>query len=171
MKWSGLDDGRAVALAVLVVGASLMAGDARAQEAPATTSTLEDLAFMAGCWRGGFGADGVIEEYYMAPAGGLMLGMTRFLRGGRAVQHEFTRIVVDSAGVAMIPFPGGRRSEHDFRLTGVEGRRATFEAPEHDFPKRIIYRENADGSHTARIDGGPDDPQGQEWTMARVECR
>lgn len=54
--------------------------------------TVDDLGFMAGCWRGEFGDAGVIEEVYMRPAGGLMLGLTRFLRSGRAVQYEFARI-------------------------------------------------------------------------------
>ena len=32
---------------------------------------------------------------------------------------------------------------------------SVFENPEHDFPKRIIYRKSADGSLLASIDGGP----------------
>jgi hypothetical protein len=35
----------------------------------------------------------------------------------------------------------------------LEGQAATFENLGHDFPKRIIYRKNADGSLTARIEG------------------
>ena len=45
-----------------------------------------------------------------------------------------------------------------------------FEAPEHDYPKRILYRANADGSRTARIDGGAQDDGGQEWRFLRVAC-
>lgn len=33
-----------------------------------------------------------------------------------------------------------------FRLTSLEGGRAVFENPEHDFPQRITYIRNADGS-------------------------
>lgn len=155
---------------LLLVLALLAPGwGARAQEPP--RPSLDDLAFMAGCWRGEFGADGVIEELYMRPAGGLMLGITRFLRNGRAVDHEFARIVEDSAGVVLTPFPGGSPSPARFRLTGADGRNAVFEAPEHDFPKRILYRENADGTHTARIDGGEGSEEAREWVMRPARCR
>ncbi|NIR77116.1 MAG: hypothetical protein GWO00_01565 [Gemmatimonadetes bacterium] len=153
-----------LALALLAPGP-----DARTQESP--RPRLEVLEFMAGCWRGEFGRDGVIEEAYMRPAGGLMLGTTRFLRNGRAVQHEFARIVEDSAGVFLRPFPGGSPSPARFRLTAADGRTAVFEAPEHDFPKRIVYRENADGTHTARVDGGEGSEESQEWVMRPVGCR
>jgi len=142
---------------------------ARAQEPP--RPSLDDLEFMAGCWRGEFGGDGVIEESYMRPAGGLMLGTTRFLRNGRAVEHEFARIVEDSAGVFLRPFPGGSPSPARFRLTAADGRTAVFEAPEHDFPKRIVYRENADGTHTARVDAGEGSEESREWVMRPVGCR
>lgn len=132
---------------------------------------LDDLAFMAGCWRGAFGEDGVIEEFYTGPAGGLTLGLTRFLRDGRAVQHEFARIEADSGGVALHPFPGGRPSPARFRLTSADARTAVFEAPEHDFPKRIIYRGHPDGRLTARIDGGVGSEDAREWTMDAVACR
>lgn len=151
-------------LAVLVLPTGL---GAQQRAGPA----LEDLGFMAGCYRGEFGEDGVIEEVYMAPAGGLMLGVTRFLRGGRAVQHEFARIVEDSLGVFLRPFPGGSPSPARFRLTAVDRRGAVFEAPEHDFPRRIVYRENRDGTHTARVDGGEGSEAVQEWTMEPVACR
>lgn len=154
---------------LFVVLLLLAAPGARAQEPP--PPTLEDLSFMAGCWRGEFGEDGVIEEFYTRPAGGLMLGVTRFLRGGRAVQHEFARIREDSAGVGLRPFPGGRPSPARFRLTSAHGRVAVFEAPDHDFPKRIVYRENPDGTHTARVDGGEGSGEAREWRMEPVACR
>lgn len=160
---------RAGALLLFLLALPSPGWGARAQEPP--RPSLDDLAFMAGCWRGEFGADGVIEEIYMRPAGGLMLGTTRFLRSGRAVDHEFARIVEDSAGVVLTPYPGGSPSPARFRLTAADGRSAVFEAPEHDFPKRIVYRENADGTHTARIDGGEGSEESREWVMRPVGCR
>jgi hypothetical protein len=138
--------------------------------AAAIGGPLAALAFMAGCWRGELGGGASLEEFYTAPSGGLMLGTSRHLRGGRAVQFGFTRIAVDSAGVVLLPFPGGVPSEHGFRLTSVEGATAVFEAPEHDFPKRILYSLAGDGSLVARIDGGRDDPRAQEWRMRPVRC-
>lgn len=160
-----------MALAAALFGACAPAAAQTADgESGAPGHTLEDVAFMAGCWRGEFEGGGVIEERYTPPEGGLMLGTTRFFRGGRAVQFEFALLRADSSGVVLTPYPGGRRSEDSFRLTEAGPGRAVFEAPEHDFPKRIMYSEGPDGSHTARIDGGEGDPRIQEWVMLPVAC-
>lgn len=133
---------------------------------------LEDLAFMSGCWEGPFssrGRTGVIEEHYTSPSANVMLGTTRYLIEGRAVQFELTVIRADSAGVNLIPYPGGRASDA-FRLTDGQGARAVFENPEHDYPKRIIYFMDGEDVRVARIDGGPEDTGGSEWRMKRAAC-
>ncbi len=136
-----------------------------------STATLSDLDFMAGCWRGDFANGAALEEFYTQPSDNLILGLSRFMRGNRAVQHEFSRITADSLGITLLPFPGGKPSEHGFRLTSIDSGRALFEAPEHDFPKRIRYSKGADGSLAARIDGGEGDSRVQEWRMRPVSCR
>jgi hypothetical protein len=143
---------------------------ARYSAAQRPAATLADLRFMTGCWRGDMGNGAALEEMYTAPASNLMLGLSRYLRGNWAVQFEFSRITADSAGVVLLPFPRGTASEHPFRLTSLDRDRATFEAPEHDFPKRIVYIRHADGSLSARIDGGSDDSGAQEWRMQPVPC-
>jgi hypothetical protein len=140
------------------------------QEAP---RDLSRLAFMAGCWNGAFsardGATGTIEERYTSPSLNVMLGTTRYLLDGRAVQFELTTIRLEEAGIVLLPYPGGTPSEHGFPLTSVSEAEAIFEAPEHDFPKRIIYRRSGDELR-ARIDGGEGSEQGAEWQMSAVAC-
>lgn len=132
---------------------------------------INELNFMSGCWQGTFGGgSGTIEEFYTTPSKNLMLGTTRYLRGGTAVQFEFTRIEKTDTGIFMTPYPGGRPSKDAFQLTRIEDGAAIFEAPQHDYPKRIIYRSNPDGTRTARIDGGAEDTKGQEWMMSAVPC-
>src|SRR5690606_31979703 len=80
------------------------------------------------------------------------------------------RITRDSAGIALLPFPNGRAAEYPFRLTSSGPGMALFEAPEHDFPKRIRYSLSQDGTMTARIDGGEGDARVQEWSMKQVGC-
>ena len=158
-----------LAIGALISAVLAISPQASAQ-APASAS-LNDLAFMAGCWRGDFANGAALEEFYTQPSANLMLGLSRFMRGQRAVQHEFSRITADSSGITLLPFPGGKPSEHGFRLTSVDNGRAQFEAPEHDFPKRIRYSKGADGSLTARIDGGEGDSRVQEWRMRSVRCQ
>ena len=158
-------------LLLLAVLALFAPAPAAAQSDAAGRHALSVLAFMSGCWRGEFGGGAALEEYYSAPAANLMLGVSRFLRDDRVVQYEFSRITTDSAGVVLLPFPGGEPSEHAFRMTEGDEGSALFEAPEHDFPKRIRYTRGVDGSLTARIDGGEADARVQEWRMRAVPCR
>jgi hypothetical protein len=126
---------------------------------------------MSGCWEGSFQSrqrSGTIEEFYTTPSQNVMLGTTRYIIDGRAVQYEFTAILQDS--ILLRPYPGGKRSPDDFRLTQIEGQRAVFESPEHDYPKRILYWSTEEGSRVARIDAGADDPEGTEWRMRSAPC-
>jgi hypothetical protein len=52
-------------------------------------------------------------EHWMAPAGGLMMGMARNIRGGKVREYEFTLLRQEANG---------------------------------DFPKKIVYARQADGS-------------------------
>ncbi|HLS47992.1 MAG TPA: hypothetical protein VK012_05695 [Gemmatimonadales bacterium] len=47
---------------------------------------------------------------------------------------------------------------------------ALFEAPEHDFPRRIRYTRGTDGALTALIDGGEGSDRVQEWRMKPMSC-
>lgn len=134
------------------------------------TGSLESLTFMSGCWRGDSEGGSVIEETYTSPSDNIMLGTTRYLRNGTTVMFEFTLITRDSSGIELLPYPRGRASEDGFRLTSVERGEAIFAAPEHDFPKRIIYRRMAADTIRARIDGGADSDQASEWQLHRVSC-
>lgn len=136
----------------------------------APAQTLADLGFMTGCWRGTTPSGIVIEESYTTPSDNVMLGTTRYLEGTRARQFEFTLITADEEAVTLLPYPGGRASEHAFTLTAVGEGSARFEAPEHDFPRRIAYHRASDGWLVARIDGGEGSDRSQQWRMAPVGC-
>lgn len=131
---------------------------------------LTPTAFLAGCWRGTF-LDGatVIEERWTEPEGGLVLGTTRYFRAGRAVDFEFSLLRADAEGPFLLPHPRGSASEHPFRLTAHGPGELVFEAPEHDYPTRILYTRTGDRLE-ARIDGGADDAEPRRWTLQRVEC-
>jgi hypothetical protein len=134
--------------------------------------SLEDLSFMTGCWEGAFernGATGTIEEHYTTPSANVMLGTTRYLLRGEAIQFELTVIRKEIGGIALTPYPRGRKSEDSFYLRRIVERTAYFENPEHDFPKRIIYRLAPDGALHARVDAG-EGTGGSEWRMMPAEC-
>ena len=60
-----------------------------------------------------------------------------------------------------LPGPGGKSyplrvgvPDKLVELHAEADREAVFENPEHDFPKRIIYRKNSAGGLSAIVDGG-----------------
>jgi hypothetical protein len=98
---------------------------------------VDDLKWMAGHWAATI--DGVaMEELWLPPSGGLMLGMHRDVKGGRAISFEFLRIALTKEGIAYVSQPGGQPPT-PFRLVESGARRAVFANPEHDFPQRILY--------------------------------
>ncbi len=134
------------------------------------SQSLDDLAFLSGCWEGPISRGGAIEEFYSAPSDNLIVGTTRYLRDGHTVMFEFSSIVHDSSGIVLWPYPRGQKSADGFRLTTVDSHGAIFEAPEHDFPKRISYIVEAPDVRIARIDDGIDGGQSTEWRLTRVSC-
>jgi hypothetical protein len=115
---------------------------------------IADLAWMSGGWRTAAGGRAQIEEHWMSPSGGSMLGMGRTVVGDRTVEFEFLRLEQRGDAIYYVASPGGQCPSTDFKLTRLSAEEAIFENPQHDFPKRIIYKKNANGSLTASIDAG-----------------
>lgn len=154
-----------------VLFVTLLAGPgAPARPAPVRPS-LTDLGFMAGCWRGAFAGGGVIDEYYTPPTDNLMLGMSRYTKGGRVTGYEFTTIAArGDSDLVLTPRPSGQ-SPADFSLTRLEPGLAVWSNPAHDFPTRISYRRGAADTLVARIEGpGASGTKSVEWRMGRATC-
>jgi hypothetical protein len=122
---------RALVLAVSVC----LSASASAQEA------APDLSWLSGHWRSE--AEGrVSEEIWTAPEGGIMLGLGRTIRDGRASGFEFLMISLEGEA-AYHAQPGGRPPVR-FALAEHGPDRAVFENPDHDFPQRIAYVRDGD---------------------------
>ena len=154
----------ATALLPLLVGASTRAPS---QAAP---PKLADLAFMAGCWRGPSGDGATIEEYYTAPADNLILGVSRYTKGPRVTDYEFSTIAREGSEIVLTPRPSGQEPA-PFRLTRLDSTGAVWENPSHDFPTLIAYRRGPGDSLIARIEGpGRDGKRSMEWRMGPASC-
>ena len=119
-----------------------------------STGTIADLAWMSGDWQTDPTGRAVSEEHWTHPAGGSMIGMSRTLVGGRTAAFEFLRIEERAEAIFYVASPKGRCPATDFKLTRLSGQELVFENPQHDFPKRIIYRKNSEGGLTAIVDAG-----------------
>ena len=102
------------------------------------------------------------EEQWSAPRGGLMLGLGRSGKAGRAMGFEFMRIALDDNGTVIFWGAPGGSSAVPFALIEESADTVTFANPRHDFPKRISYRRSGD-TLVATVTG--DDPaNAQSWT-------
>ena len=130
-------------IAALIVSTSLL------MEGP----TISDVSWIAGDWQTPAGGRRQIEEHWTTAAGGSMMGVSRTIAGDKTVEFEYLRIEQRADGVYYVAHPKARCPGTDFKLTRASATEAVFENPQHDFPKRIIYRKTEDGV-TASIDGG-----------------
>lgn len=141
-----------LAVTLMIIGLATASPQTRATDA---TRAISDLAWISGDWQTAPGARAQIEEHWMPPAGGSMIGISRTVVGDKTVEFEYLRIEQRAGEIYYVAHPKARCPGTDFKLTGLSSQEAVFENPQHDFPKRVIYRKNSDGSLVASIDGGP----------------
>ena len=142
---------------VLAIGLFLLT----AYCSPLTAQSLSDLAWLTGSRS--IKESVLIEERWMEPASNLMLGVSRTVRGDKVVEFEYLRIESRADGLYYVAQPGGRPPT-SFKLTKWDGTEAIFENPQHDFPKRIIYRKAPENVVVVRIDGGAG-TRGEDFTF------
>lgn len=143
-------------LSVLLLPAVFAANPKEAKKAKAKGPSVEQLAWLAGSWR--FEKEGrVVDEHWLAPAGGMMLGTSRTLAKGKALEFEFMMIREGAGGMLFfVAWPSGK-AETAFPMTTISTSQVVFENPANDFPQKITYSRQPDGSLLAWIEGpGPD---------------
>ena len=132
-------------------------------------SPLDRLTWLAGCWERR-GASSIVEEQWMAPRGGMMLGMGRVVRNGAVVDYETMRIEQRGDTLVFVANPSGQ-AEAEFTAAAIDDDGVVFENPDHDFPQRIVYRHAAGDSLHARIEGVSDGAvRGVDFHMGRTRC-
>ena len=114
-------------------------------------ATIDQMAWLQGCWTQ-TKPNGVVEERWMGPGGGVMLGMGRTLKDGKLREYEYTRIVEADGSLAYVAEPSGQEKA-TFPLKTLTPAEAVFENPTHDFPQRVIYRRLGPDAVTGRIEG------------------
>lgn len=108
--------------------------------------------WLAGCWEMRVG-ELIVEEHWMAPRGGTMLGMSRVVRGGELAGHELILLREVGSGWVYEAHPSGQ-SPASFASVAVTDTSMAFSNPEHDFPQTIAYSRIGADSLVARTAGG-----------------
>jgi hypothetical protein len=123
---------------------------------------LDPLAWLQGTWRGEVGGDH-LEEYWSPPVGDSMIGMFRWIKGGKVWMYEMLAITVDGNDIVF------RLRHFDNKMVGWEEDKSlhwkltqggaeelVFENPNQKAATRITYRRSSPGEVTVRIDGEKD---------------
>jgi hypothetical protein len=155
---------RHVRLALLFAGAGAAASSVAGQP----HLSIDRVAWLHGCWQS-VTPQSTIEEQWMAPRGGTMLGMGRTVRGGRTSEYELVVIKEQDGRLAYEAHPSGQLSAV-FLSRELTETAVVFENAEHDFPQRVGYK-RTDGGVAAWIEGTS---KGQsrhiDFSYARVAC-
>lgn len=115
------------------------------------STSINDVAWLAGCWEFTRGARHVTEQW-TRPDGGTMLGLSRTISNGKTTEYEFVLLREAGGRLEYVARPS-RQAEAVFTSVRVSADEAIFENPQHDFPTRIHYRRQADGRLLATIEG------------------
>ena len=149
-------------LLAVVLAVTALDGAARAPQG------IDRVAWLRGCWEIAT-PDQFIEEQWMSPRAGSMMGMSRTVRGGTLAAYE--TMVIRERGTALTfeAHPSGQPAA-TFVSTAVTETHVVFENPAHDFPQQIGYRLK-DGALLAWIAGSMNGKARRvEFPYVRAAC-
>lgn len=161
---------RLAAIAFFVAGClATSTSFAQVTEVTASNITIADAAWLAGCWRMDAGSI-AMEEQWMSPAGGAMLGMNRSLRGGEFRGYELLILKPVDGRLIYEAHPSGQEPA-EFASSHVSDTLLVFENPAHDFPQKLVYHRSRADSIVARVFGAVgDEKPAFEVPFERVAC-
>lgn len=150
-----------ITMGMMIAGLALQS---HAQDTmPHHNKALANLSWLAGTWVGNHEGD-YLEEIWSEPVGDTMMGVFRWVKGGKVWINEIVTITADTEGLVF------RLRHFDKKMTAWEEKdkpfyypmisaapyEIVFENPERDHPRRITYRRVEDKLHII-LDGVSED--------------
>ncbi len=130
---------------------------------------VDVVKWMAGCWELRT-ATRVVEEYWMPPRGGTMLGMGRTVVRDSMTAFESTLIRQRDGRLVYAANPSGQ-APTQFPSIVATADSVVFELKEHDFPQRVGYARRGADSLIAWIEGTSNGRTRRiPFPYARVAC-
>jgi len=139
----------------------------------AASPPISALGWLRGCWTGKVGRRELTEQW-QEPRGGTMEGFSQTVVRGETRDYTSLRIESKPDGLYYVAIPSGKK-ELAFKFASVEDDRGvkvfTFSHPGEEFPQRIVYRQNDQGSMFAQV-GGKVSGKDKEVTypLHKVDC-
>lgn len=129
--------------------------------------SLDVVRWMTGTWMTAGEGQRVVESWTVVGENTFEgYGAVQSAESGEITESETLRLVAMSGGVYYIAKVPENELPVPFQLTSCDARTATFENPAHDFPKRLIYRQESPDRMTVSVRG--DDDQGFTLDFRRV---
>lgn len=126
-----------------------------AAQASATCASLDSVRWMLGDWSAEWSGRTVTESWTEVSPGTFEGAGVRHARGARDPEFKESLRLVEMSGEVFYL----AKVEHNdlpiaFKLTGCTLGLAVFENPGHDFPRRLEYRLETDGSMVVAVGDG-----------------
>ncbi len=132
-------------------------------------TSIDRLAWLAGCWESSSGST-TVEEHWTTPRAGTMLGVGRTVRLGKLVGHEFLMLELRDTTLTYVAHPSGQATAA-FSARAVSDSQAVFANPTHDFPQRIGYHRLGADSLIAWFEGSiGGETQRREFRFVHIPC-
>ncbi len=140
---------RPAAFVLIALLATAAAAEAQTTGLPAPAkASVDQVAWISGAWTGTLN-DRTIEQHWMTPLAGSMVGMYRSIRDNKATLYEILAIEQDGDGLALrikhfAPGAGlvsqeAKDESMNHALVGIEQRKAVFEATTATGPVRVTF--------------------------------
>jgi hypothetical protein len=131
---------------------------------------IDQVAWLAGCWQSTSTASSrVVEEHWLSPRAGSMLGVGRTVEGEKLIEFELVLIKEQDGRLAYEAHPSGQPSAVFLSRT-LGGQHVLFENAAHDFPQRVGYTRTGDAL-LAWIEGTRNGQLRRvEFPYSRVSC-
>ena len=141
----------AAALTSMVCAALAGSNSLQGKEKVGVDAKIGDLSWLRGHWQGSVDGD-LLEEVWSGPAGDCMMGMFRWIKGGKVWMYELLAVVEEDGGLVFRFKHFDRRmvgwEEKEkaltFRLIRLNDAEAVFQSTGGDGPWKYIYRKSGD---------------------------
>jgi hypothetical protein len=132
-------------------------------------SQFKKISWLTGCWEMSE-SDFTVTELWMAPSGGIMIGLSQTVSDDKTSGYEFLRIEEKDGKLVYTAIPSGQ-TETSFYQVQLNDTMVVFENMEHDFPQRIIYTLLNKDSFNARVEATENGGlKGFDLPMKRADC-
>lgn len=130
--------------------------------------SFKKLYALEGLWRMNGKRGPVFEEWKKFNKNELQ-GRSYFLKAGDTIINERVTLSKTKAGIFYTPVVEDQNNKQPiaFKMTKAENNAFVFENPEHDFPKRIVYKLITSDSLHAFIDDGTENGKRQNFYFKR----